>query len=234
MCIRDSEQPGDGAPFLANGDPMTQVPPYCQLSDGIHEITLEVCDIQYCQSEVRIIELVNLPPTLVVDFEPALSPWSELIMPQTGTVVINTNGTSDPEGDGVACAIEFVGYTRTNPEWDGTYTCPETLTYTFDHADDDPPAVFQLKVVAWDEIGNLVSNTVDVMLYNEIAEPVFTVLRNGNTSASPVTLDGSGTVDPEGDALTVMFTSSLDGVLSTQGATWDGYLSRGVLSLIHI
>ena len=41
-----NEQPGDGAPFLANGDPMTQVPPYCQLSDGIHEITLEVCDIQ--------------------------------------------------------------------------------------------------------------------------------------------------------------------------------------------
>ena len=226
-----NDHPGDGAPFLANGDPFTQVPPYCQLSDGIHEITLQVCDIGHCQSEVRTIELVNLPPTLVVEFEPALSPWSELIMPQTGTVVINTNGTSDPEGDGVACAIEFVGYTRTNPEWDGTYTCPETLTYTFDHADDDPPAVFQLKVVAWDEIGNLVSYTVDVMLYNEIPEPVFSVERDGNTSASTVTLDGSGTVDPEGDALTVMFTSSLDGVLSTQGATWEGYLSRGVHTL---
>ena len=81
-----NDHPGDGAPFLANGDPFTQVPPYCQLSDGIHEITLQVCDIGHCVAETRTIELVNFAPALAVDFEPALNPWSELIMPQTGTV----------------------------------------------------------------------------------------------------------------------------------------------------
>ena len=226
------DHPADGAPFLANGDPYTQVPPYCQLSDGIHEIRLEVCDFGHCQRETRIIELVNLPPTLIVDFEPALSPWSELIMPQTGTVTINMSGTTDPEGDGVACVIEFVDYPRPNPVWDGTYACPDELTYTFDHVDDDPPAVFQLKVVAWDEIGNQIDYTVDVMLYNEIPEPTFTVSRNGNSSASVVMLDGQSTVDPEGDGLSVMFSSSLDGVLSTEGLTWEGYLSRGVHTLV--
>ena len=228
------DHPVDGAPFLANGDPYTQVPPYCQLSDGIHEIRLEVCDFGHCQRETRIIELVNLPPTLMVDFEPALSPWSELIMPQTGTVTINTNGTTDPEGDGVACIIEFVDYPRPNPVWDGNYDCPEHLTYTFDHVDDDPPAVFQIKVVAWDEIGNQIDYTVDVMLYNEIPEPTFSVSRNGNTSGSLITLDGQSTVDPEGDGLSVMFTSSLDGVLSTEGLVWEGYLSRGVHTLTMV
>ena len=63
------------------------------LSDGIHQITLKICDPGHCVSETRTIELVNLAPVLVVDFEPALNPWSELIMPQTGTVTINTTGT---------------------------------------------------------------------------------------------------------------------------------------------
>ena len=70
---------------------------------------------QSLRFETRTIELVNFAPVLVVDFEPALNPWSELIMPQTGTVTINTTGTYDPEGDDFACIITFSGYNRQGP-----------------------------------------------------------------------------------------------------------------------
>ncbi|MGB1587630.1 MAG: right-handed parallel beta-helix repeat-containing protein [Poseidonia sp.] len=198
------------------------------LSDGIHQITLEICDPSHCVSETRTIELVNFAPVLVVDFEPALNPWSELIMPQTGTVTVNTTGTYDPEGDDFACMIKFSGYNRQGSGWGNQWGCPEELTYTFDHVDDDPPASFTMTVMAWDEVGNNATYSVPVMLYNEIPDPVFTVERAGNDSASIVLLNGSGVSDPEGDALTVTYTSSIDGVLSVGPLSWEGYLSRGV------
>ena len=47
-----------------------------------------------------------------------------------------------------------------------------------------------------------------------------------------MTLDGSQTVDPEGDSLEIEFYSSLDGVLQwsdqPSGNVWQGYLSRGI------
>ena len=47
-----------------------------------------------------------------------------------------------------------------------------------------------------------------------------------------VTLDGSQTVDPEGDNLEIEFYSSRDGVLQwsdePSGNVWQGHLSRGV------
>ncbi len=199
------------------------------VSDGIHQITLEICDPSHCVSETRTIELVNFAPVLVVDFEPALNPWSELIMPQTGTVTINTTGTYDPEGDDFACIITFSGYNRQGPGWSNAWVCPETLSYTFDHVDDDPPASFTLTVQAWDAVGNNATYSVPVMLYNEIPDPVFTVSRPSNASDALVTLDGSATVDPEGDALSVTYTSSLDGVLQVGSElVWEGHLSRGV------
>ena len=220
-----NDDPAGGAPFLANGDSSTQNPPYCQLSDGIHEITLQVCDIAHCAAETRTIELVNFAPVLAVDFEPALNPWSELIMPQTGTVTINTTGTYDPEGDDFACVIDFNGE---GTGWGNQWVCPNELTYTFDYTTEEPPASATLTVLAFDAVGNNASYTVPVMLYNEIPDPIFTVDRSDNSSSAMVTLDGSTTVDPEGDALSVMFTSSLDGVLSTDGLVWEGHLSRGV------
>ena len=120
-------------PFVAN-----DVASGVSLSDGVHQITLKICDPGHCVSETRTIELVNFAPVLVVDFEPALNPWSELIMPQTGTVTINTTGTYDPEGDNFACTIAFSGYNRQSPGWNNAWVCPETLSYTFDHVDDDP------------------------------------------------------------------------------------------------
>ena len=47
-----------------------------------------------------------------------------------------------------------------------------------------------------------------------------------------VTLDGSLTVDPEGDNLEIEFYSSLDGILQwsdePSGTVWQGHLSRGI------
>ena len=150
-------------------------------------------------------------------------------MPQTGTVTINTTGTYDPEGDDFACIITFSGYNRQGPGWSNAWVCPETLSYTFDHVDDDPPASFTLTVQAWDAVGNNATYSVPVILYNEIPDPEFTVNRSSNSSEALVTLDGSATVDPEGDALSITFTSSLDGVLHVgSDLAWEGYLSRGV------
>ena len=221
-----NDDPADGAPFLANGDSSTTTPPYCQLSDGIHEISLQVCDIAHCVEEIRTIELVNFAPVLVVDFEPALNPWSELIMPQTGTVTVNTTGTYDPEGDDFACAIDFNGE---GAGWGNQWVCPEELTYTFDYTTEEPPASATLTVIAFDAVGNNAEYSVPVIFYNEIPDPVFTVDRSSTASEALVTLDGSATVDPEGDALSVTYTSSLDGVLQVgSDLVWEGHLSRGV------
>lgn len=150
-------------------------------------------------------------------------------MPQTGTVTINTTGTYDPEGDDFACLITFSGYNRQGPGWGNHWGCPEELTYTFDHVDDDPPASFTMTVLAWDEVGNNATYSVTVILYNEIPDPDFTVNRSSNASEALVTFDGSATVDPEGDALSITFTSSLDGVLHVgSDLVWEGHLSRGV------
>ena len=211
-------------PFVAN-DLTSGV----SLSDGVHQITLEICDPGRCVSETRTIELVNFAPVLLVDFEPALNPWSELIMPQTGTVTINTTGTYDPEGDEFACMITFSGYNRQGPGWGNAWVCPETMSYTFDHTDDDPPASFTMTVLAWDEVGNNATYSFPVMLYNEIPDPVFTVNRSSSASEALVTLDGSATEDPEGDGLSTTFSSSLDGVLQVGSElVWEGRLSRGV------
>ncbi len=222
--------PSGTTPFTANGEDAFG----CSLSDGVHVITLEVCDggAGHCVSESRTIELVNLPPVLNLKFSPGLSPWSELIMPQTGTVTINTTGTFDPEGDDFACLITFSGYNRQGAGWGNQWTCPEELTYTFDHVLDEPPASFTLTVLAWDEVGNNATYSVPVMLYNEVPAPEFEVLRDGNSSEDIVLLDGTGIVDPENDDLTYTWTSSLDGILlegtGPTFSSWDGWLSRGV------
>lgn len=212
--------------FIANNPGFTAT-----LSDGIHQLTLEICDPSRCVSETRTIELVNLAPVLSLVFEPALNPWSELVMPQTGTVSINTTGTYDPEGDDFACLISFSGYNRQGTGWGNSYTCRETLSHTFDHVDDDPPASFTLTVVTFDRVGNYANYSVPVMLYNELPQASFTVERDTNFSSSTIVLNGTATVDAEGDTVRATYTSSLDGVLSTDGLVWEGQLSRGVHTL---
>ena len=216
------------APFLANDGLSGFV-----LSDGIHDITLEVCDnAGHCVSEIRTIELTNLAPELNVSFEPAITQWNELIMPQTGTVVINTSGTFDPEGDDFACIITFGGYTRASPVWDNQWVCPEQLSYTFDHFSDDPPAIFFLNVFAWDQVGNNATYSVEVKLYNEMPSSSFTLERNGTASEDSIFFNGSSSMDPENNPISFEWWSNVDGSLMTgqgiENISWNGYLSRGV------
>ena len=221
--------PSNGVPFTANTNDQWA----CGLSDGLHSITLEVCDdAGHCVSESRTIELTNLAPELNVSFEPSLTQYSELIMPQTGTVVINTTGTFDPEGDDFACIIKFSGYNRQGAGWGNQYNCPQEMTYTFDHFSDDPPASFFLTVIAWDEVGNNDTYSVEVKLYNEMPESSFTLERNGTASEDIIFFNGSSSYDPEGNDVSFEWWSNVDGSLmvgnSINNISWDGYLSRGV------
>jgi hypothetical protein len=63
-------------------------------------------------------------------------------------------------------------------------------------------------------------------LFNEVPISSFEVSREGNLSEDEITLL-STTVDPEGDEITYLWESSLDGIISNQ-SSWQGYLSRGV------
>ena len=203
------------------------------LSDGIHDLTLEVCDdAGHCISETRSIELTNLAPELNVSFSPAVTQWNELIMPQTGTVTINTTGTFDPEGDDFACMITFGGYNRQGPGWNNQWVCPELLTYTFDHYTDDPPASFFLNVVAWDQVGNSDTYTVEVKLYNEMPTAAFTLERNGTASEDVIFFNGSSSADPENNPVSFEWWSNVDGTLMVgqgiENISWNGHLSRGV------
>ena len=221
--------PSNGVPFTANTNDQWS----CELSDGLHTITLEVCDdAGHCVSESRTIELTNLAPELNVTFEPSLTQFSELIMPQTGTVVINTTGTFDPEGDDFACGILFGGYNRQSPSWDNQWICPQEITYTFDHFADDPPASFFLTIIAWDEVGNNDTYSVEVKLYNEMPDASFTLERNGTASEDLIFFNGSSSYDPEGNDVSFEWWSNVDGSLMAgndmDNISWDGYLSRGV------
>ena len=216
------------APFSVN-DGVSGI----SLSDGIHDLTLEVCDnAGHCISETRTIELTNLAPVLNVSFDPGLTQWNELIMPQTGTVSINTTGTFDPEGDDFACLITFGGYNRQGSGWGNHYVCPELLTYTFDHYTDDPPASFFLNVVAFDEVGNSDTYTVEVKLYNEMPTAAFTLERNGTTSEDLIFFNGSSSADPENNPVSFEWWSNVDGTLKVgqgiENISWHGHLSRGV------
>ena len=89
MCIRDS--------FNGSG---------C-LSDGNHQVTLEVCDSQgQCTNETREIELVNLPPVLSVKTTPSISSWGVLFLGETASLTVSLNGTFDPEGADLWCWVE--------------------------------------------------------------------------------------------------------------------------------
>ncbi|MAI40575.1 MAG: hypothetical protein CMA09_04695 [Euryarchaeota archaeon] len=215
--------PSTGASFTVNSNDSWA----CQLSDGIHVITLEICDdAGHCVTDSRTIELANQAPTIVLDVTPELTPWSELVIPRTQSVLFNLSGTFDPEGDSMTCWIER-SYQQSQAPQNG---CPSKIWMNLSMAE-SVPSTFDLVIYASDGINNPSTYTIPVELYNEVPEPVFTLTRNGNASENEVTLDGTATVDPEGDTLEVEYWSNLDGQLSWNnteaGKIWTGYLSRG-------
>ena len=219
----------DGGVSVLTGNGLTA--PSVGLSDGIHVITLEVCDdAGHCVSESRTIELSNQPPIIVFDVTPSLTPWSELIIPRTQSVHFNISGISDPEGDALTCWIE-----RSYIESETTAaSCPSEIWMNLT-MEETVPSTFDLTLYASDGINAPSTYTIPVEIYNEVPTPVFEVQRNGNESQETVTFDGSTTIDPEGDTLEVEWWSSLDGQLgwsNQEGANvWTGHLSRGVHSI---
>jgi len=159
-----------------------------------------------------------------------MTPWSELVIPRTQHVHINLSGTFDPEGDTLSCWI-----TRSYQQGLGqTSGCPTEIWMNLSMTE-NVPSTFDLVIHASDGLNAPTTYTIPVELFNEVPEPVFTLTRLGNASEDEITLDGSATVDPEGDTLEVEYWSSLDGQLSwnntEEGKIWTGHLSRGVHSI---
>ncbi len=214
---------GNGSVFEANSDSST-----C-LSDGTHQITLEVCDTDsHCVQETREIELVNLPPILSVGTTPGISSWGTLYLGITANVTIHLGNTYDPEGDALSCWVEtsYEGGSGQPPT--GNPECPITIISTFPGA----PNQFSVTVFASDGVNAPVSWTFNVELFNEIPEARMQIIRAGELSSDIVRLDGTETFDPEGDAVKFEFWSDKDGLLAS-GVTpdselvWEGTLSKG-------
>lgn len=206
--------------FTANGITV----PIIGLSDGIHDITLQICDDKgNCVDEIRTIELSNQPPVIVVTTDPQLTPWGELITPITKPVEFSLNGTYDPEGDVLTCTWNWLGKSQQVTDCvngTGSLNFANEIVTTFD-----------LILTVSDSVNQPSEWSIPVELYNEMPNASFDVTRIGNLSEDIVTLT-STTVDPEGDDIIYLWESNLDGVLSNQ-SSWQGYLSRGshVISL---
>ncbi|MDA7603679.1 hypothetical protein N8771_04255, partial [Euryarchaeota archaeon] len=195
------------------------------LSDGLHQITLEVCDDQgHCSTESRQIELTNLPPLLTVDTSPSISSWGTLYLGKTDSVNIDLTGTSDPENDELSCWI------RVSYEQNDTFLqdCPGQINKTFPFA----PNQFSVTVFATDGINSPVTWTFNVELFNELPIASFEIITTGTKSQDILSLDGTNTFDPEGDEIKFEFWSDIDGLIDS-GVTpensieWSGTLSKG-------
>jgi hypothetical protein len=195
------------------------------LSDGIHQITLEVCDSSFnCAIEVRTIELTNTPPLLTVDTTPDISAWGTLYLGKTASVNIDLTGTSDPENDELSCWI------RVSYEQNDTFIqdCPGQINKTFPFA----PNQFSVTVFATDGINSPVTWTFNVELFNELPIASFEIITTGTKSQDILSLDGTNTFDPEGDEIKFEFWSDIDGLIDS-GVTpdtpieWSGTLSKG-------
>ena len=195
------------------------------LSDGLHQITLEVCDDQgHCSTESRQIELTNLPPLLTVDTSPSISSWGTLYLGKTSSVNIDLTGTSDPENDELSCWI------RVSYEQNDTFLqdCPGQINKTFPFA----PNQFSVTVFATDGINSPVTWTFNVELFNELPIASFEIITTGTKSQDILSLDGTNTFDPEGDEIKFEFWSDIDGLIDS-GVTpensieWSGTLSKG-------
>jgi len=212
--------------FVANGPNSLNC-----LSDGVHEITLEVCDDENaCSYETRTITLTNLPAVVNMEINPSADGDGVLRIPRSTIVEFNANGTFDPEGEELTILLTDSHHQQIGQEpninmvWSLSFVDSTkdtvTVTITFDDG----------------VVGNIVTWTLDIILFNELPEVDFTIQRNNNFSNSIITLDGSSSFDPENDNITVEWSSNIDGVLqngtSTESLIWNGWLSSGTHNII--
>ena len=77
----------------------------------------------------------------------------------------------------------------------------------------------------WDKVGNNVTYTVEVKLYNEMPTAAFTLERNGTASEDVIFFNGSSSVDPENNPVSFEWWSNVDGTLMVShfvSNRWDG------------
>jgi len=193
------------------------------MSDGEHQITLEVCDDQgNCASENRTIELVNLPPdVLFTTIPPVDSTDGVLRVNYTEMVHFNASGTVDYEGDTIdiqeSAEYEPLSAIFYDLEWNRSFVNAISREFSY-------------RVTFSDGLNPPVHINISVEVQNEYPHPTFTVSRSSNYSEAEVTLDGSASFDPEGDAINAWWHSSLDGDLNTSMSNqlvWAGHLSQG-------
>ena len=217
--------------FRANYDYFSGI---CLLSDGLHVITLEVCDItSQCTNESRQIELQNLAPILSVETQPSIESWGVLYLGQTANLTIMLQGTYDPEGDDLWCWIEVSYLEYSEVFTDKEPSCPLEIISSFIGA----PSQFTITIYASDGINPSRQWSFDIVLINEMPTADLQIIRVNNTSSSFVKLDGTSSIDPEGDEIKFEFISNLDGPLSS-GITssvdieWSGNLSKGIHNIM--
>jgi len=203
------------------------------LDDGIHDITLDICDqAGNCVSETRTIELTNLPPIISITTSP-LPDFSNILRPAwTQDVTFNSSSTIDPEDDTLTRRI-WTSYWPSSQYCTGT-DCQDEWTLNFA---DSPQANFTLEIGFSDGINQESVWTIEVKLYNEMPIPALVIERDGNTSDQLVSLNSTGTVDPEGDSIGIRWISDVDGTLGESNGTtgilsWHGHLSRATHNIL--
>jgi len=203
------------------------------LDDGIHDITLDICDqAGNCVSETRTIELTNLPPIISITTSP-LPDFSNILRPAwTQDVTFNSSSTIDPEDDTLTRRI-WTSYWPSSQYCTGT-DCQDEWTLNFA---DSPQANFTLEIGFSDGINQESVWTIEVKLYNEMPIPTLVIERDGNTSDQLVSLNSTGTVDPEGDSIGIRWISDVDGTLGESNGTtgilsWHGHLSRATHNIL--
>ncbi len=228
-CLNDGLPLGEnGSIFTAN---MVGSSSSC-LSDGVHQITAEVCDsLGKCVNETRTVDLLNLPPTLDVTTDPMPNVEGWIVLNRTQNMTL-TYGAEDPENRSLGCWVEasFMQQGQGVGGASGSLDCSDVEVLSFGL---DAPLEFSLTIYVDDQHNPWVSVTRAVRLVDERPIPIVDVTTEGNTSADFVHLDASDSFDPEGTSVRARWTliTDLASIELTDGGAaalmWDGHLPRG-------
>ena len=211
----------NGSYFIANSASSLNC-----LSDGVHEITLEVCDDENaCSNETRTVTLTNLPAIVNMETNPSADGDGVIRIPRSTNIEFDASGSYDPEGEELTILLTDSYHPQVGVSPD------ENMMWSLSFVDSPEDSV--TVTITFDDgvVGNLVTWSIDIILFNEMPEVDFTIIRESNLSESMVTLDGSSSFDPENDEITVIWSSSLDGLLQNstgiESLIWSGWLSSG-------
>jgi hypothetical protein len=172
-----------------------------------------------------------------VVLNPLADVTNRILLSRTQVLHLNASASIDPENQPFETSLD-VSFSEwaDDPGDCSSLNCPLEYNVSFE---DSPNDVFDLIFVIGDGLNTPLTYTWSVELYNELPSPDLLISRLNNLSSSEVTLDASGTVDPEGDQITYSFHSNIDGDLGTRSAhsvtggtsppvgVWVGHLSPG-------